>query len=287
MPKIKKYILAILTFCAVLIPISCTVTESETVEGNISRALYCVDDKEMLVGENTDAAIAPASLTKLLTAAVALRYADANEVFTVGTERELVNVESSVCLIQQGHMLKLYDLISGMLLVSGNDAAYTAAVNIARNVSGNAGLTDKQAVRYFCGLMNDLAAELGMDGSHFEDPDGWDNAKHYTTVSDLVKLAEYALTVPEIREIASVHERYVVFESGENITWTNSNRLLDPDDRFYCGEAIGLKTGTTDKAGHCLIGAFAKDGKTYITVVAGCGSDDERYERTLELFGTV
>lgn len=287
MTKMKKYILAILAFCVVLIPISCTVTESRAVESCKACALYCVDDKKMLIGENTNAAIAPASLTKLLTAAVALRFADADEAFTVGTERELVSIESSVCLIEQGHRLKLYDLILGMLLVSGNDAAYTVAVNIARYVSGNAELTDKQAVSYFCGLMNDLAEELGMDGSHFENPDGWDNAGHYTTVSDLVKLAEYALTVPEILEIASVHERYVVFESGENITWTNSNRLLDPDDRFYCEEAVGLKTGTTDKAGHCLIGAFAKGGKTYITVVAGCGSDDERYKRTLDLFGTV
>lgn len=282
MTKTKRSIFVAFVLGIIFIAISCTVTSTETSNRCTSRALYCVDDGEMLIGENIGERIASASLTKLLTAAAALRFVSADEVFTVGTELDLVNYDSSYCLIARGHRLKLYDLISGMLLVSGNDAAYTVAVNVARRVSG-AELSDERAVEYFCGMMNDLAAELGMDGSHFTNPDGWDSAEHYTTVSDLIKLAEYALTVPEIREIASVHERYVVFESGENITWTNSNRLLDPDDEFYRENAIGLKTGTTDKAGCCLIGAFVKDGKTYVTAVAGCGSDSERYESTLAL----
>lgn len=286
MMKTKRNIFAALIPVIILIAVSCTVTAAGNADRRYSCALYCVDDKELLAGENIDKAIAPASLTKLLTAAVALRYVSADAVFAVGTELDYVNYDSSYCLIAPGQRLKLYDLASGMLLASGNDAAYTVAVNTARRVSGSE-LTDDQAVKYFCVMMNDLAAELGMNGSHFENPDGWDNAEHYTTVSDLVKLAEYALTVPEIREIASVHQRYVVFESGENITWTNSNRLLDPDDGFYCESAVGLKTGTTDKAGCCLIGAFVRDGKTYVTVVAGCGSDGERYEKTLGLLERI
>ncbi|MCM1167537.1 MAG: hypothetical protein NC299_12805 [Lachnospiraceae bacterium] len=245
-------------------------------------ALYCVDDGELLDAENIDGRIAPASLTKLLTAATALRYVSADEVFTVGSEQELVNPNSSVSFILQGHEVRLYDLIAAMLLVSGNDAAYTVAVSTARRVSGEA-LSDKGAVEYFCGLMNALAEELGMDKSRFANPDGWDNKAHYTAVSDLLKLAEYALTVPEIREIASMREYYAVFESGENVTWTNSNKLLDPDSEYYREGAFGLKTGTTERAGCCLIGAFSADGKTYITVAVGCDTDAERYERTLEL----
>lgn len=136
-------------------------------------------------------------------------------------------------------------------------------------------------------MMNETAAELGMDGTHFVNPDGWDAPEHYTTAADLIKLAEFALTFPEIREIAKTQQRYVVFESGENITWTNTNKLIDPESGYYCADAVGLKTGTTAKAGNCLIGAFVKDGKTYITVTAGCVSDIGRYRRTRDLLGQI
>lgn len=250
-------------------------------------ALYCVEDNRMIYSVNADAAIAPASLTKLLTASVALRYISPDEVFTVGTEQELVQPESSVCFIEPGQRLKMYDLLTGMLLPSGNDAAYTVAVSTARKVSGNAGMSDRQAVKYFCLLMNDLARELGMNGSHFADPDGWDDDEHYTTVSDLVKLAKYALSVPEIREIVSTPQKYVVFESGECITWFNGNKLLHPECEYYCENAIGMKTGFTDNAGLCLIAAFVKGGKTYITVIVGCEDDRVRYETTLALFEAI
>lgn len=250
-------------------------------------ALYCVDDNKLLSSENADAAVSPASLTKLLTASVALRYAGADEVFTVGTEQELVKPGSSICFIAPGHKLKLYDLITGMLLPSGNDAAYAVAVSTARMVSGDHDMTDTQALERFSGLMNELAGELGMSKSRFANPDGWDDDAHYTTVSDLVKLAGYALSVPEIREIVSVPKKDVVFETGEIATWFNSNKLLHHESGFYCENAIGMKTGTTDNAGCCLIAAFVKGGKTYITVVVGCENDSDRYELTLELFDAV
>lgn len=106
-----------------------------------SYALYCVEDEQFIYRENSDVPVAPASLTKLLTASVALHYIKADEVFSVGSEQNLVKPESSLCLILEGHRLKLYDLISGMLMVSGNDAAYTVAVCTARMVSG-----DKNAI---------------------------------------------------------------------------------------------------------------------------------------------
>lgn len=245
-------------------------------------ALYCVDDNRFLVGESIDVPVAPASLTKLLTASVALRYVEPDEVFTVGTERDLVHSGSSLCLIQKGHRLKLYDLITGLLMVSGNDAAYTIAVSTARLVSGNSAMSDNDALDYFCGLMNDFAKELGMKKSNFATPDGWDDPEQYTTAYDLALLAGYALSVPEIREIVSMRQKYVVFESGENITWNNSNRLLNPDSEFYCENAIGMKTGTTDNAGNCLIAAFEKDEKTYISVVTGCDTNRDRYSITFE-----
>ena len=250
-------------------------------------ALYCVDDHTLLDGVNVNDRVAPASLTKLITASVALRYMDADEVVTVGTELQLVEPDSSLCLISRGQRLKLYDLLTGLLLPSGNDAAYTIAVTVARKVSGEANMSDERAVQYFCMLMNDLAKDLGMKGSHFADPDGWDNDTHYTTVSDLIKIAEYALTYPEIREIVSTPEKFVVFESGESIRWFNGNKLLHTQFGYYCENAIGMKTGFTDNAGLCLVAAFVKGGKTYITVIVGCEDDEFRYNKTLELFKSI
>lgn len=266
-------------------PISDTPPEPEPVYSGY--ALYCVEDRKMIEGVNVDDRIAPASLTKLITASVALKYMDAGEIVTVGTELQLVEPDSSLCLISRGQRLKLYDLLTGLLLPSGNDAAYTVAVTVARKVVGDANMSDERAVQYFCMLMNDLAKDLGMKGSHFADPDGWDNDAHYTTVADLVKIAEYAISVPEIREIVSTPEKYVVFESGESIRWFNGNKLLHTQFGYYCENAIGMKTGFTDNAGLCLIAAFEKGGKTYITVIVGCEDDEFRYNKTLELFESI
>lgn len=249
--------------------------------------VYCAEDRRIVVGENIFRRIAPASLTKLLTASVALRYWDPDEVVTVGTELELVQPESSLCFISKGNRLTMYDLLTGLLLPSGNDAAYTVAVNTARKVSGRNDLSDRAAVKYFCTLMNDFAAELGMVNSHFANPEGWDDPRHYTTASDLTKIARYALSVPEIREIVSTRKRDVVFESGETITWYNGNQLLYPTSDFYCEDAIGMKTGFTDNAGLCLIAAFEKNSKTYIITIVGCPDSEKRYGKVLELYDSI
>lgn len=247
-------------------------------------AVVCrVGDTETIFEYNADMRVAPASLTKLLTASAALEHMRPDEVITVGSEQELIPPESSVCLIAPGHQLTLRDLIRGMLMRSGNDAAYTIAVSVARAENPNEELSYPAAMEHFCELMNESAKQLGMNNSRFTTPDGSDSSGQYSTARDLSVLAKYALSFPEIREIAAEYQKYVVFESGENITWTNTNRLLNPDDEFYRKDAIGLKTGTTSKAGCCLIAAFVKDSDTYITVVTGCDTDEERYSSTLLL----
>lgn len=252
-----------------------------------SAVLYCVDDGRMLYDDGADVKTAPASITKLLTASVMLKYMNADDIVTVGTEQTLVHEDSSVCFISIGNRLKVRDLLTGMLLSSGNDAAYTAAVSTARAAHPGEELSDEAAVTVFCGMMNELASEIGMSSSHFTTPDGWDDENQRVTAADLVKLSEHALKDPTIREIVGTHQKYVVFESGENITWTNTNSLLDPDSTYYSEYAIGLKTGTTDDAGCCLAAAFSKDGKTYISVVTGCEESDDRFDLTLKLFAGV
>lgn len=276
-------IVSVLISAALALPFcGCSVIDS----GNASECalIYRADSGDLLYCSECDVHIAPASLTKLLTASVALKYISSEQVFSVGSELDLVHQNSSLCLISRGQRLRLYDLIAGMLMVSGNDAAYTVAVSTAKEVNGNKTMTDVEAAEFFCGLMNDFAESIGMSDSHFTSPDGWDSEEQYTTLQDLLILAKYAWSVPEIREIASTAQKYTVFESGENITWTNSNRLLNPDSEFYCQYAAGLKTGTTTMAGSCLIAVFEKEGREYISIVAGCPNDKSRYELTLKLF---
>lgn len=248
-----------------------------------SAAFYNIDTDEILSEYNLRSKIAPASLTKILTACVALHYTDPQTEFRVGTELSLLNPRSSLCLISKGHRLTLSDLIKGLLMASGNDAAYTIAVNVARNVSKNE-LTDKAAVEYFCKLMNEFAQSIGMTDSNFTSPDGWDDDNQYSTVEDLLTLTRYACGIEVISETVSTKEKYVVFASGQNVTWKNSNQLLHSDNKHYNEYAVGMKTGTTADAGNCLIALFNKNGNTYIGIICGAETSDLRYSEMNRIF---
>lgn len=244
--------------------------------------LYCIEDDEILYGYNVNGRMAPASITKLLTAATALKYMEIDDEITVGTELELVKEGSSLCFIRSGGKSSLENFLYGLFLPSGNDAAYTIAVSVARKCRPELE-DDKEAVEYFCELMNELADEIGMKKSHFENPDGWDSENHYTTAIDLIKLAQYSIFEPEICEIAGTFKANVEFDTGEVYQWQNSNRLIDPDSDFYCEDVFGLKTGTTGRSGRSIVAAFKHKGKTYISVVIGCSTDENRYELTLKM----
>lgn len=246
--------------------------------------LYEASTFTAIYKKEADKKIHPASLAKILTAVTALTYVPPETVFTVGSEQDLVPERSSLCLIKKGHRLKLHDLLAGMLIASGNDAAYTVAVNTARSVNSNENMSDKEALTCFSALMNTAAVTAGAHHSHFVTPDGFDEAEQYTTIEDLAAICRYALTFKEIRDIVKCSEKHVVFESGENVTWKNSNQLLNPKSSYYFSAATGMKTGTTPLAGKCLIGLADINDKTYIAVVAGCDSEESRYNSVLNLF---
>ena len=249
-----------------------------------SAAVYIPDTDNIIFHDNVHESVSPASMTKIMTACVALKYIPTDTVFTVGTEQALVSPYSSMCYIAPGQQFTLYDLLTGLLLSSGNDAAYTIAVNTARIESGNSVMSDYEAVEYFCGLMNSLAAELNMTNSHFSTPDGWDHHQQLTTVYDLLKLTRHSMEYKEIREITAIAEKNVTALTGEVFNWKNSNRLLHKGDPYYCPYAIGTKTGSTVNAGNCLISQFYINAKEYIIIVTGCPTDESRFEETLKLF---
>ena len=249
-----------------------------------SAVLYCVDDNAILYNDGAEIKTAPASMTKLLTASVMLEHMSPDDIVTVGSELSLVHPDSSLCYIEQGNRLTVRDLLTGMLLNSGNDAAYTAAVNTARAANPDKKLDDREALSIFINMMNEFAARLGMNDSHFTTPEGWDDSDQYVTGADMIKLCSYAINEPVIRKIVGTFRKNAVIESGEELTWTNTNSLLDPTGSYYLENAIGMKTGFTDNAGYCLAAAYKKNGKTYVSVVTGCKGYDDRFEVSQKLY---
>ncbi len=261
-----------------------TTAAQDIVPGCAAAISYCVEDRSILYSKQANVRVYPASLTKLLTAYVALQYVSPDEELTVGSELNYVEKGSSLCLIEKNNVLKVSDLLAGLLLVSGNDAAYTIAVGTARRADPKSNMSDARAIKYFCSLMNDAAEKMGMVNSRFVNPDGWDNDGQYSTPADLLILTENALKNATIRAILAEKEIKATFIAGGSITWKNHIKLIDSSSEYYCADFIGGKTGTTDGAGYSLIAAFERDEKTYITVVTGCKDDNERCSQTLELY---
>ena len=229
-------------------------------------------------------AVSPASLTKLYSAYVALQYLDPAAEITVGEEVTMIDPDSSVAHIYQGQKISVEMCVEGMLLQSGNDAAYILAVAAGRAISQNPDLSTTAAIGIFAGKMNELALEFGMENTHFTNPDGIDSSGHYTSMQDLLTISLLAMEQPLIRKYAQMATDNVTYLSGETASWKNTNELLHPQSQFYCPEAIGLKTGSTQNAGKCLISAFQKEDGYLIVGVLGCPESQQRYVDTLHLY---
>ncbi len=254
-----------------------------TPENVTAAGIYELSSSHCVYSENADERLSIASITKLITASVAIKYLPLDTVITVGSELALVKYDSSVCGLKRGQQLTLEQLLHGLLMSSGNDAAYTVAVNVARYASQDADMNDNDAVAYFCGLMNHLADEIGATNSSFANPEGWDDENNYSTVSDLVIISKYATSQELIKKIASTVEYTVNIVSGEEMKFRNSNFLLHPEGRFYNPVVTGLKTGSTNNAGKCLVATVNIEGVEYLAIVMGCPDEETRYTSMLSL----
>ena len=242
--------------------------------------LYDISAKSLMYEKNGDELCAPASLTKLMTAIVALETASLDTVITAGNELYLLDPESSRAGIYIGHQMTLTQALQGLLLKSGNDAAYVIAAQLGHmmdpNVSGQA------AIDLYCQKMTDRAKELGCTNTTFLNPDGIDKTGHQTTANDLLKISLYALEQPFIAETVARNQVTTTLISGQTKTWANSNKLLSGGAYAYAG-ACGMKTGTTDGAGNCLISCATRDGRQILCVLLGADTDSIRYNETTEL----
>ncbi|MDO4543673.1 MAG: D-alanyl-D-alanine carboxypeptidase family protein [Clostridia bacterium] len=214
--------------------------------------------------KNADALAYPASTTKILTCIIALENCNLDDLATASANATNFSVQNSLMGLVTGEQCTIRDLLYGLMLVSGNDAA----VVLAEHISGS-----QEA---FATLMNAKAQELGMANSHFVTPNGRHNDEHYSTARDMAVLTAYALQNEAFREIVGA-ATYTTEQTNLSAprTLTNSNRLLidqAPTDDYtptscLYADAIGVKTGDTDKAGKCLIAAAERDGTTLIAVL--------------------
>lgn len=247
--------------------------------------VYDVEKDEYLACAGTvDDQVYPASITKLFTAYVALQYLQPDKVITARDALDAVVPGSSTAKIDWGDRLTVEMLVEAMLLPSGNDAAYILAVEVGRILEDNSRLHYSDAAIAFVEEMNRQAKELGMNGTHFVNPDGIHRVNHYSSYRDLTKMAQLALENPTIREAAAKDVDYVTFASGEDRKWENTNALINPESPYYCPYAVGLKTGQTPDAGACLLSAFRYQGRTLIIGTFGCPAVEDRFVDTLQLF---
>lgn len=225
-----------------------------------------------------DGKVYPASTTKLFTAWVALQYLAPDDVITAGDELSLVAKDASIAYIRRGHKLTAAMLVEAMLLPSGGDAAYVIAAAAGRKIRGNEDISATAAISAFVGEMNSRLAALGLNGTHFCNPDGYHDPQHYTTLEDIAKIGALALENETIMKYARLASDRVVYASGQTNNWKNTNELIQPDSLYYRADAIGLKTGSTDEAGYCVLTATrGNDGRIYIIGVFGASTGNARF----------
>lgn len=229
----------------------------------------------------------PASITKLYTAYVALKFLSPEDVVTVGDELKLVNPDSSLAKIKAGYVMTVEMLVEGMLLPSGNDAAYSIAAAAGRKILNNDGCSAADAVAAFVGEMNRMAIKEGFINTHFANPDGFHDNSHYSCMQDIFAIANAASGVDCITKYTKRASDTVTCLSGEVCTWKNTNLMIDSTSKYYRKNVVGLKTGFTDDAGYCLITAEKTEAKTIIIGVFGCSKTNSRFDDTVILLDAV
>lgn len=211
----------------------------------------------MLWGKNADMPLAMASTTKIMTAILVLEEADGEEIVTIS--RNAAHQPEVHMDLREGEQWKVSDLLSAMMLRSYNDAA----VALAEHISGS--------VESFCEKMTEKAKEIGAEDTVFGSPNGLDSQltdeEHHSTAYDMARIGAYALQKEQFREMIAQAEIETADLTGRHSCHvTNADRFL----REYKG-ALGIKTGYTNKAGHCFVGAAEQDGWLLITAVLGSG----------------
>lgn len=217
-----------------------------------ARSAIAIDSKTkcVLYEKNSDMLLPIASTTKIMTTLVALKYGNLDDKFEVSSKA--ANIRGSQVGYKKGESISLKELLYGLMLRSGNDAAIT----IAEGLSGS--------VEKFCELMNEYAVEIGALNSHFESPHGLDSQNHYSTAYDLARITAKAKENELFNKIVAVKD-VEAKEYGFTRSYHNINKIL-----YQIPNANGVKTGYTGGAGKCLVTSVKDNDDDIIIVVLNC-----------------
>ncbi len=213
-----------------------------------SAVLIDASTGRLLYEKNAYEKMPMASTTKIMTAVVALEYGNVNDTVVAG--KNACGVEGSSIWLSQGEKMSLSDMLFGLMLASGNDAAIAIAEHVGGSVEG------------FVGMMNETAQKIGAYNTHFANPNGLPSKDHYTTAYDLALISAYAMSNDYFREIVKTQYKTLPWEGHEwDRVVKNKNKIL-----WNYEGGNGIKTGYTKAAGRCLAAAAERDGMQLIAV---------------------
>ena len=196
----------------------------------------------------------------------------------------LVPADTSNAGFYAGDKMTVYNDILGTLVSSGSDAAHILAVSAGRVLANDPNLSAQEAEDRFVEEMNRQVVNLGLINTHFVNCDGYTDYYHYTCMADLVTIATHVLNTPTMRDIICNYQVKMYYADGRHRTLTTTNYLLNPKSSFYRAEARGMKTGTTNAAGACLLSAFWVNDRYILIGVFQGPTFNSRYQSATKLF---
>ena len=241
--------------------------------------LYVVETGEFLtIKGDMGQRIYPASITKLFSTYVALLYLEPDTKIVTGNEVYAVEADSSKAGLGPGLTLTVRELVQAMLLSSGSDASMALATAVGRKLENDPDLSYARAIARFVEEMNAVADTMGLEGSHFVNPDGYHHEDHYTTARDMQKMGTVAAAEPTLRAVMAMPQATPSVKLPyQDYPWINTNFLLRPTSSHYIDTAFGMKTGYTAAAGGCILAGFSVKGQTVIIGLFGCPNRDDRF----------
>ena len=291
--KIISVILLAVIICSFInIPVEARNKEASSIPGNASATdaefipsdapkinaqsaiVMDMDTGDILYEKNAYDKRYPASITKVLTCLLAVKYGNVNDVLTV-SDNVMKQVEegSSSIGLASGEKLTLRDALYGMMLNSGNECALTIAEYIGGSTEG------------FADMMNQTARELGCRSSHFVNPNGLQNEDHYTTAYDMALIGIAAYQYPEFKKLIS-SQSYEIPKTNKNeerVLWQENRLIYEGNGEYYYEHCTGGKTGYTETSLATLISYAEKDGRRLCTVVLKCDPTTESYLDTIKV----
>ena len=243
--------------------------------------LFNLSNHKVLYANGIYDKIYPASITKIMTAMLALKSGKLDDTVTITQENVTLEAGSQVCGFVAGDQVTLDQLLHCLLIYSGNDAASAIATHVGCSTEN------------FVAMMNEYAAQLGCTGTHFTNPHGLQDENHYTTPYDIYLMLKEALKYPEFTEITQLPSYTVTFQHSDG---SEDSVSLTATDHYLTGEAnapkgvtvLGGKTGTTSSAGNCLALLCQNSyGEPYVSIVMGASTKELLYQQMTSLLENI